>query len=60
VQVDVPLILAAAELEERHSLSFRDALVVEGARQAGATRIVTDDLQSGRQLGGVRIENPFA
>jgi predicted nucleic acid-binding protein len=30
------------------------------ARRAGATRLVTEDLQPGRQLAGVTIENPFA
>lgn len=60
VPVDVPLILAASELEERHTLSFWDALVVEAAGRAGATRLVTEDLQPGRRIGGVTIENPFA
>ena len=60
VQVDLALILVASELEERHKLSFWDALVVEAARRADATRIVTEDLQAGRHIGGVRIENPFS
>ena len=60
VQVDPPLILAASELEERHTLSFWDALVVEAAHRAGATRLVTEDLQAGQRIGGVTIENPFA
>lgn len=60
VQVDVPLVVAASELEERHTLSFWDALVLEGARRAGAARLVTADLQPGRRIGGVTIENPFA
>jgi predicted nucleic acid-binding protein len=60
VQVDIPLILAASELEERHMLSFWDALVVEAARRAGASRLATEDLQPGRRIGGVSIENPFA
>ena len=60
VQVDVPLVIAASELEERHTLSFWDALVVEAARRAGATRLVTEDLQPGRTIGGVTVENPFA
>jgi predicted nucleic acid-binding protein len=59
VQVDVPLILAASELEERHTLSFWDALIVEAARRSGATRLLTEDLQAGRRIAGVRIENPF-
>jgi predicted nucleic acid-binding protein len=60
VGVDPPLILAASTIEERHSLSFWDALVIEAARRAGARRIVTEDLQAGRRIGGMRIENPFA
>ena len=60
VHVDIPLIVAASELEERHTLSFWDALVVEAARRAGATRLVTEDLQAGRTIGGVTVENPFA
>jgi predicted nucleic acid-binding protein len=60
VQLDVALILAASQLEERHGLSFWDALIVEAARRSGATLLLTEDLQSGREIGGVRIENPFA
>lgn len=59
IQVDPPLILGASELEERHKLSFWDALIVEAARRAGATRLVSEDLQAGRTISGVRIENPF-
>ena len=60
VQIDVPLVLAASRLEERHTLSFWDALIVEAARRAGATRLISEDLQAGRRLGGVLIDNPFA
>jgi predicted nucleic acid-binding protein len=59
VQIDVALIVAASQLEERHSLSFWDALIVEAARRAGANRLVTEDLQGGRRLAGVLIHNPF-
>jgi predicted nucleic acid-binding protein len=60
VQLDVALILAASKLEERHAFSFWDALVVEAARRCGATRLLTEDLQAGRRIGGISIENPFA
>jgi predicted nucleic acid-binding protein len=59
VQVDVALILAASKLEERHAFSFWDALVVEAARRCGAARLLTEDLQAGRRIGGISIENPF-
>jgi predicted nucleic acid-binding protein len=60
VQVDIPLVLTASELEERHSLSFWDALIVEAARRSGATRLLTEDLQPGRRIGDLTIVNPFA
>lgn len=59
VEVDVALILAASTLEERHTLSFWDALIVEAAARAGATRLVSEDLQTGRRIRGVLVENPF-
>lgn len=59
VRVDVEMILDAAALEERAQLSFWDALIVEAARRAGATRLVSEDFQTGRQIAGIAIENPF-
>ena len=59
VQVDVELILDATALEERAQLSFWDALVVEAARRGGATRLVSEDLQDGRRIAGLVIEDPF-
>lgn len=59
VHIDPTLILTASQLEERHRLSFWDVLIVEAARVAGAARLLTEDLQHGRLIGGVRIENPF-
>ena len=52
-------ILEAADLEQRHSLSFWDALIIVAAARSGAERIISEDLQHGRTIGGVRIENPF-
>ena len=52
-------IIEAAELEQRHSLAFWDALVVVAAARSGADRILSEDLQHGRTISGVRIENPF-
>lgn len=53
-------ILEASELEQRHRLAFWDALLVVAAQKLGATRLLTEDMQRGRTIGGVRIESPFA
>jgi predicted nucleic acid-binding protein len=60
IHIDLAMIIAASQLEEHYSVSLWDALVIEAARRAGATRLVTEDLQSAAVVGGVRIENPFA
>ncbi len=60
VQVDVPIILAATSRVRGASISFWDALIVEAALVAGATRLLTEDLQHGQVIDGrLRIENPF-
>jgi predicted nucleic acid-binding protein len=33
--------------------------MIEAARVAGAQRLLTGDMQNGRVIEGVRIENPF-
>lgn len=52
-------IVAASELEQRHSLAFWDALIIVAAQRLNATRVVSEDMQAGRAFGGVRIFNPF-
>lgn len=59
-QVTTTDIVSASELEQRHALSFWDALIVVAAQQTGASLILTEDMQHGRQLGDLRVENPFA
>jgi len=52
-------ILSASELEQRHTLAFWDALLVVAAQHLRADRLLTEDMQSGRPFGRLRIENPF-
>jgi predicted nucleic acid-binding protein len=61
VVVVVPeVILGAIDLSRLHTLSFWDALVVKSASSAGCTRILSEDLNAGQVVDGVRIDNPFA
>ena len=57
---DAKTVLAASEIEERHMLSFWDALIVASARNVEAEKILTEDLNHGQQIEGILIENPFA
>jgi len=57
--VDADDIVEASELEQRHRLSFWDALIITAAKRSGAERLLTEDLQHGRHIAGLVIENPF-
>lgn len=52
-------ILEAIDLGAREKLSFWDALVVIAAARGGADVLLSEDLQDGRILAGVRVRNPF-
>lgn len=60
VSVDSPMVLAAIATHRRYQISLWDALVVEAARAAGCARVWSEDLQSGMQIAGLAVENPFA
>ena len=53
-------ILDALDLRALHQVSFWDALILQAARQSGCVQLLTEDLQTGAVIGGVRIVNPFA
>lgn len=59
VQVDVDLILGAIDLQRLQGFSFWDALILRSAAVSGCAVLLTEDLQDGRAIEGVRIVNPF-
>ncbi len=59
VRIEVDEILAAIDLHRLHTISFWDALIVRGAAAAGCARLLSEDLQHGRTIAGVKIQNPF-
>jgi predicted nucleic acid-binding protein len=59
VLVRPEIVLAAIDLHRVGAISFWDALVVKCASVAGCSRLLTEDLQHGQLVDGVRIENPF-
>ncbi|HNQ01890.1 MAG TPA: PIN domain-containing protein [Syntrophales bacterium] len=56
---DPSTVLSASEIAERNHISFWDALIVASASNAGADRILSEDLNHGQMIEGVVIENPF-
>jgi predicted nucleic acid-binding protein len=52
-------IAMAFSIEDQARISFWDALIVASAHKSGASRIVTEDLNHGQVIAGIKIENPF-
>lgn len=60
VEPSVADVLAAIDLHRLHSFSFWDALVIRCAQQSGSRVLLSEDMQHGQVVDGVRIVNPFA
>jgi predicted nucleic acid-binding protein len=52
-------LLRASELSESWQVSFWDAMILAAAEQDGATELITEDLNHGQVIAGIRIVNPF-
>ncbi len=59
IQVDPPMVLAAAGASRQERLSFWDALIVRAAVEADCSDLFSEDLQDGRKFGPVVVRNPF-
>lgn len=57
--IDVPHIRKALQLQEQHSFSYWDALILASALDAQCQLLFTEDLQHGRKLGSLMIHNPM-
>jgi predicted nucleic acid-binding protein len=49
----------ALRIAQRFKFSFYDALIVAAAQSAGCKRLLTEDMQHGDVIDGLRIVNPF-
>jgi predicted nucleic acid-binding protein len=59
VSVGPELLQAGWSVEDRFGLSCWDALIVAAARIAGCGYLLTEDLQHGAELEGLRVVSPF-
>jgi predicted nucleic acid-binding protein len=56
---DLGDILAAIDLHRLHGFSYWDALVLRMAKQTGCRILLSEDMQHGQEIDGVKIVNPF-
>lgn len=59
VPADRRTLEAAWALEDRHSLSWWDALIVAAAEIAGCPILLSEDLGHGQRFGAVEVVDPF-
>ncbi len=44
---------------DRFQISYWDAAILEAARALGCEVVLSEDLNHGQDLDGLRVENPF-
>jgi predicted nucleic acid-binding protein len=59
VEPAVSDVLAAIDLHRLRGFSYWDALILRCARQSGCSVLLTEDMQHGQVVDGVKIVNPF-
>jgi predicted nucleic acid-binding protein len=59
VLVDDRIFMAAWMLQDRFELSWWDSLIVAAAKTSQCSHLLTEDLQHGQDLEGLRVLNPF-
>lgn len=59
VNTDPELIQRAIRTSRKMRIAIWDAMIIEAARGAGCNRVLSENLQHGRDYGGVVVENPF-
>ena len=59
VQVTPAIIRAGLDLHQTRSLSFYDALIMASAQAASCNVLLSEDMNTGEIINGIRILNPF-
>lgn len=53
-------VLRATDICDLAQISFWDALIVAAAEQAGAAQLLSEDLNNGQTIAGIKIINPLS
>ena len=60
VVMNLDMVVAAIHLQREHSFSFWDALILQAAKSAGCSKVISEDLQHHYRLNGLAVQNPFS
>lgn len=59
VQVDLGIIEQGIDISILSRISFRDGLILAAAEQASCGILLTEDMNAGQSIRGIRLVNPF-
>jgi len=59
VPLSSELIERAFEIQSRYKLSYWDSLIIAAAQVAKCRFLLTEDLQDGQEISGIKVRNPF-
>lgn len=59
IQSSPLLFMEAFQVYSQHRLGWYDSLIVAAAEQGGCSVLYSEDMQHGRRIGNLKIENPF-
>ena len=59
IGTDSEIVRRAVEIRASYGIHFYDSLIVAAAERSRASRIWSEDLNSGQDYVGIRVENPF-
>ena len=58
-ETTVDVMVAALATRRRFEISYWDAAIIEACRSLGGAVVLSEDLDTGTDYDGVRVENPF-
>lgn len=58
-EISVDVMVAAVGTRQRFGISYWDAAIIEASRRLGCDVVLSEDLDTGTDYDGVRVENPF-
>lgn len=59
IETNVNIIRNAIDIKVLNQLSFWDSLIISAAKSANCSILITEDMNDGQLVEGVKIQNPF-
>ena len=56
---DFDMVVSGIYLHKKYKVSFWDALILQAAKTAGCSQVLSEDLQDGLRLDDLSVRNPF-